>query len=569
MLFQSNRLRELENIQQALDKSQAIIEFDMDGIILTANQNFLNAMGYTLVEIQGKHHSIFVDESYKNSQEYRHFWRKLGEGQFFQSQFKRIAKGGGTIWIEATYNPIKDIKGKPYKVIKFATDITSQKIKDSDYTGQISAIGKSQAIIQFNMDGTIIDANENFLTVIGYALDEIKGKHHSIFVEPAYRDSQEYPNFWSNLNAGRYDSGEYKRICKDGHEIWIQASYNPIFDLNGKPFKVVKYATDITQDKLKNVDYTGQIDAIKKSQAVIEFKPDGTILTANSLFCNAMGYRLDEIVGKHHRMFVDQATAASREYEEFWQELKDGKFKRRVFKRMRKDGSQIWIQATYNPIFDLNGKVYKVVKFASDMSELMQASTVADEASGKIQSVASAAEEMSASINEIGRSMSQTAGATQEINAVTSQAGIAAERMSETTQQMGQIVEIIESIAGQTNLLALNATIEAARAGEAGKGFAVVANEVKSLAGQTKKATEDVAKEIRTVQEASKSLKSNIDDITKAAETVNQYVASVASAIEEQTAVTREISSNTNATSALVANIAERIQGLSNHKPLD
>ena len=279
MLFQSNRLRELESVMQALDKSQAIIEFDLDGIIITANQNFLNAMGYSLAEIQGKHHSMFVEESYRNSQEYRDFWRKLGEGQFFQSQYKRITKSGRPVWIEATYNPIKDAKGKPYKVIKFATDITAQKMKDFDSAGQLNAISRSQAVIEFKTDGTILTANENFLKTMGYTLDEVKGKHHSMFADAAFAQSQEYKDFWRKLAEGQFFSAQYKRLGKGGKEIWIEASYNPIFDPDGKPYKVVKYAIDISQRKLGVLNLSNKVKDLVSMMASSATEMEATAQT--------------------------------------------------------------------------------------------------------------------------------------------------------------------------------------------------------------------------------------------------------------------------------------------------
>jgi len=238
-----------------------------------------------------------------------------------------------------------------------------------DYAGQVAAIGKSQAVIEFNMDGTIITANELFLDVMGYSLKEIQGQHHSVFVEPGYKDSREYKAFWDNLNRGQYEAKEYKRIGKDGREVWIQGSYNPILDLEGKPFKVVKYATDVTEQKLENANFSGQIEAIDKAQAVIEFNMDGTIITANDLFLNAIGYRLTEIQGQHHNMFVGTDYRDSGEYREFWAKLNRGEFEAREFKRFGKGGREIWIQASYNPILDLNGKPFKVVKYATDITE--------------------------------------------------------------------------------------------------------------------------------------------------------------------------------------------------------
>jgi methyl-accepting chemotaxis protein len=237
----------------AIGKSQAVIEFEMDGTIIQANDNFLKTMDYTLEEVKGKPHSMFVDEAYKRSPEYREFWAKLNRGEYQAGEFKRIAKGGKEVWIQASYNPIMDLNGKPFKVVKYATDITQQKLTGADYAGQIAAIGKSQAVIEFQMDGTIIQANDNFLKVMGYTLEETKGKPHSMFVDEVYKRSPEYREFWAKLNRGEYQADEFKRIAKGGKEAWIQASYNPIMDLNGKPFKVVKYATDITQQvKAKN-----------------------------------------------------------------------------------------------------------------------------------------------------------------------------------------------------------------------------------------------------------------------------------------------------------------------------
>src|SRR5262245_46001333 len=231
----------------AINKSQAVIQFTLDGKILHANENFLNAVGYSLDEIKGRHHSIFVDPSYRESSEYRAFWDKLSRGEFDAGQYKRFGKGGKEIWIQASYNPVFDKSGKPVKVIKYASDITAQKLRNADFEGQISAIHKSQAVIEFNLDGTIITANENFCNTVGYSLAEIRGQHHRMFCEPSYRESAEYQLLWERLGRGEFDAGQYKRIGKGGAEIWIQASYNPIMDMSGRPMKVVKYASNITE----------------------------------------------------------------------------------------------------------------------------------------------------------------------------------------------------------------------------------------------------------------------------------------------------------------------------------
>ncbi|WP_395017174.1 methyl-accepting chemotaxis protein [Dongia sp.] len=235
----------------ALDKSQAVIEFNMDGTIITANANFCAAVGYELAEIKGKHHSIFCEPAYAASAEYREFWVRLNRGEFQAAQYKRFGKGGREIWIEASYNPLMR-GGKPYKVVKYATDISKMKAEQADLTGKIEAIGRSQAVIEFNLDGTIITANDNFLHTLGYTLPEIQGKHHSMFADPAYAASAEYKAFWAKLGRGEYDAGQYKRLGKGGKEVWIEASYNPILDQNGRPFKVVKFATDLSKRKEQN-----------------------------------------------------------------------------------------------------------------------------------------------------------------------------------------------------------------------------------------------------------------------------------------------------------------------------
>ncbi|MDB5403085.1 MAG: domain S-box protein, partial [Rhodopila sp.] len=212
----------------ALDRSQAIIEFDLNGIVLTANQKFLDALGYTLAEIKCKHHSQFVEPAYATDPEYKRFWQDLREGKYQAAQFKRVGKGGKEVWIEASYNPILGRDGKPFKVVKFATNVTAQKLEFANLAGQVAAIQKAQAVIEFGLDGTVLTANQKFLDALGYTLAEAKGKHHSLFVEPAQVASLEYKRFWEALRQGTYQAGQFKRVGKGGKEVWIEASYNPI-----------------------------------------------------------------------------------------------------------------------------------------------------------------------------------------------------------------------------------------------------------------------------------------------------------------------------------------------------
>lgn len=261
----SNKKSMSDYVLDALNRSLAVIEFDSEGAILTANENFLGAIGYDLQEIQGKHHRLFVDREEASKPEYRQFWRSLADGNFQAAEYKRVAKGGREIWIQATYNPILDEQGKVLKVVKFATDITAEKLKNAEYEGRIQAISKAQAVIEFNLDGTIITANENFLGAVGYDLSEIRGRHHSMFVERGYGESDEYRRFWEDLRQGRFQAAEYKRYGKGGKEIWIQASYNPILDMSGKPFKVVKFASDVTAAVHKRQEFEKIVRYVNES----------------------------------------------------------------------------------------------------------------------------------------------------------------------------------------------------------------------------------------------------------------------------------------------------------------
>jgi methyl-accepting chemotaxis protein len=451
--------------------------------------------------------------------------------------------------------PLKKADGsRAGTVVEWAD--ASIRLQNLDYAGQVAAASRSQAVIEFKLDGTVVNANENFLKALGYSLGEIQNKHHSMFVEQKERDSAAYREFWAALNRGEYQAAEYKRIGKGGKEIWIQASYNPVFDEKGKPAKVVKFAIDVTEQKLRSADLSGQIDAIGKSQAVIEFNLDGSILTANHNFQQALGYSLSEIVGRHHSMFVAPAERDTPAYREFWAALNRGEFQAGEFKRIGKGGKEVWIQASYNPILDLNGKPFKVVKYASDITRQVLVRMGNERVRGMMESVAAGAEELNASVREISEAMvksKETAvGAADRVASADSQA----KRLSDATQAMSGIVEMIGDITGQINLLALNATIESARAGEAGRGFAVVAAEVKNLANQAKQATDKIGIEIGGLNSISDEVVSALNEIKTEIQSVCEYVTSTAAAVEEQSTVTAEMSSSMQRAAAEASAIA-------------
>lgn len=453
--------------------------------------------------------------------------------------------------------------------------------------GMIAAVDRVMAVIEFNLDGTIIDANPNFCAVMGYSVDEIRARHHRMLTTPEQSRSEDYRHFWERLNRGEFVAGEFKRVAKGDRQVWLQASYNPIMDRNGRVLRVVKFATDITEQKRRSMDATGQVEAIHRSQAVIEFSLDGTILTANANFCNALGYKLDEIAGKHHRLFVDPSYAASSDYANFWNNLRRGEFQAAEYKRIGKNGRVVWIQATYNPIRDADGNTVKVVKFATDVTKTVEArqrnerlaidieqdlaaivnnvsvvsqqttevSVASSETSTTIHSVAAAAEELSASINEISSSVHSSKASTARALDLTRSADSQTAALQKSAAQMSGIVELIEAIASQINLLALNATIESARAGEAGRGFAVVASEVKQLAAQVTSATKTISAEIRGVQTVSADVIVSLRAIQGSVNEASDSVSSVAAAVEEQSAATSEISSTMQTASASIGSI--------------
>ncbi|MDA9478207.1 histidine kinase [Bradyrhizobium sp. CCBAU 65884] len=542
----------------AIGRSQAMIEFNLDGTILTANKNFLDALGYRLDEIQGKHHSMFLPADQRDSAEYKAFWAALNRGECQAREFKRIAKGGREVWIEAAYNPVLDGNGKAVMVAKIATDITAKKMRSMTDASKIAAISRAQAVIEFKLDGTIVTANENFCKTLGYSLAEIEGKHHSLFVAEADRNGTAYREFWAALNRGDYQAGEFKRIGKGGREVWILASYNPLLDETGKPYGVVKFATDITADKLKNADLAGQISAIDKAQAVIEFNMDGTIIAANANFLGALGYSMAEIKGKHHSMFVEPTERDGAAYREFWAALNRGQYQAAEYKRIGKGGKEVYIQASYNPILDLNGKPFKVVKYATDTTRQVLVRMGNERVRGMMESVAAGSEELNASVREISEAMTKSRETAMSAVDQVASADAQAQRLTEAAQSMSGIVEMINSITGQINLLALNATIESARAGEAGRGFAVVASEVKSLANQAKQATDKIGQEIGSLNGISGDVVSALGSIKQAINNVSEYVTSTAAAVEEQSTVTNEMSTSMQRAAAEAAAIAAR-----------
>ncbi|UNZ52076.1 methyl-accepting chemotaxis protein [Agrobacterium tumefaciens] len=491
----------------ALSKSQAIIEFDLSGKILTANENFCRALGYELSEIVGRHHSMFVEPSVVSSQDYKAFWSKLSAGQFDQRQYKRIGKGGREVWIEASYNPVFR-RGKPVKVVKIATDITDRKLKAAEDAGKIDALSRAQAIIEFSPDGEVLTANENFLAALGYSLAEVQGRHHSMFCEPAYTQSPQYKQFWERLAGGDLVADEFMRLGKGGRKVFIQASYNPIFDLSGKVFKVVKFATDVT-GRVENVE--------KLAQCLTDLAEGDLAQSIDKPFIPSL-----------ERLRTDFNAASE-------------KLKRAMTLVSENAGA-------------ISSGSNEIRSAADDLARRteQQAASI-EETAAALEEITTAVNDSSRRAEEAGKIVARARDHAEHSGQVVRDAIGAMDQIEKSSREISNIIGVIDEIAFQTNLLALNAGVEAARAGEAGKGFAVVAQEVRELAQRSATA----AKEIKSLINASGTQVENgvglvtragsaLQEIAEQVRDINTNVVAIVDAAREQSTALAEINQAVN-----------------------
>lgn len=664
-LEQEQLQRELDTRMAQINVACIVSESDLKGNILYVNDKLCEVSQYTREECIGQPHSMFRHPDMPK-ETFKELWATIGKGNIFRGVIKNRKKDGSPYWVDALIAPVLGPNGKPIKYIGVRYDITETVSKQQELEGQMIAINSSNAYIEFDPSGNIIKANDLFLSVMKYRADEIENKHHRIFCEASYSNSTEYTQFWANLRAGHSQVGEFKRLTKEGKEIWMQASYTPVKDDKGNVIRVIKLATDITEQKVRNADFMGQIEAISKAQAVIEFNLDGIVRDANENFLRTMGYTLSEIKGRHHNMFVEPQYANSAEYREFWAKLNRGEHVTDEFKRVGKGGRPIWIQASYNPIMDLNGKPIKVVKYATDITAqkekdalfkeqvlsiseiIMQVSqgdltnkvaihatgdvkvmadslnnaidninnllwnigknadvvssssmnmldktesmklntsevaaavaqmakgaqdqaTRTDESSKLVEKVKSSSEDMEGKANAInlaaekGQKGSENGLKTVKV-LVNNMTGIresalqtskSIEVLTQRAEEIGRTLKVITDIASQTNLLALNAAIEAARAGDAGRGFAVVAEEIRKLAEDSRRSAVDIEKIIGDVQKDTLAA-------GKAIDTMQVSVKEGGNATNEVETIFQEIANSTQTTYEFSKQIQEASKG--------
>lgn len=527
-------------LYDAMQHSHAVAELAGDGTVLRTSPAYRALLGCDSADVHGRKRCEVL-ASHGFQQPDGDPCDALARAGTASGQAYRAAIDGRELWLESTFIALPADAGGSPRVIELVRDITAGRSRELDLAAQYQALDRSMAVIEFALDGTILRANANFLATMGYAAEEVVGRHHAIFVDRQHAAGTEYRAFWEALNAGEFRSGLFRRRARDGRDVWIEASYNPILDSAGRPRKVVKFATDVTAQRNRTADHEGQITALHKVQAVIEFELDGTICAANANFLRAAGYDGAEIVGRHHSMFVDPAERASEAYRSFWSRLATGEADTGRYRRIRRDGSDLWLQASYNPILDAAGRPYRVVKYCTDITaEVEQAAaleallarvhgfseslregalaiaTGSGDLSHRTAQQQTVLERTAADMHALAGAITQTAGHADEASRLAGSATQAAQGGAQAVERVVAAMDdiaagsrrvaglagVIDSIAFQTSILALNAAVEAARAGEAGRGFAVVAGEVRALAQRCSSSARDIRRSLQTADEA-------------------------------------------------------------------
>jgi methyl-accepting chemotaxis protein len=519
----------------AIERSCAYAAFRPDGHLTEANASFCALLGYSREEILGQHHRLFVEPAQAAAANYRAFWAALNDGQSHADVFRRIAHGGREVWVQATYAPVRDHDGRVIKVITMASDVTASQREAADGRGQVQAIGKSQAVIEFDLQGRVLTANDNLLAALGYSLNEIVGQHHGLFVEPEHRASAEYRQFWERLGRGEYDAGRYRRVAKGGRELWLQASYNPILDPSGKPYKVVKYATDVTA--LVHAERM-LAQAVEQARGVTLAAREGDLRRRIPLQgLHGAPLQLCESINA----LLETTEAVFTDIGAVFAALAAGDLSRRVVRecagafRQVKDDANATGEKLAAIIEEVRGAADALTGAAAQVSATAQSlSQAASEQASSVEETTGSIDTMSASISQNSDNARVTDGMATKASREAADGGVAVTQTVEAMKQIAQKISIVDDIAYQTNLLALNAAIEAARAGEHGKGFAVVAAEVRKLAERSQEAAKEIGdladRSVNTAETAGRLLGEIVPSIQKTSELVQE----IAAASQEQ-----------------------------------
>ena len=657
----------MDQSKKALNAVLAVYECDLDGTIVHANDYFLRMLGYTLNDVRGKHRRVFSAPGQMEQAVYQAYWDKLKRGEPGSCIYQWVGNSGKEVWVQATGIPMRSLFSKSVKVIEFAMDVTQQQLEIEELRDELNAridvMNLTSIVSEADLKGNIVTVNQKYMEISKYSKEELIGNPHSITRHPDM-PKEVFKSMWQTIGRGEMFRGIIKNRAKDGTPYYVDAVIKPILGKNRKPRKYLGVRYDITEQEVARQNMKGILEGVGKAYAAIEFNLDGTVITANDNFLKTLGYRLDEIQGQHHRMFCDSSYTMSAEYTAFWQKLNRGEYEAGVYHRVGKGGKEVWIQATYNPVRDEMGRPFKVVKFATDITEQKRALNKVEQlieaaAAGKLserirseeftgaskeltesinrlldsmsrplqeaqQVLASLAandltrtmtgaylgefDQMKASINSMIQNMAQTLWAVREAGesvllgtqhitqgnddlsrrtseqasaleqtsasmeemtstvkqnadnakqanqlaiearetadkggAVTMQAMAAMEEINKSSKKIADIITVIDEIAFQTNLLALNAAVEAARAGEHGRGFAVVASEVRNLAQRSATAAKEIKglinESIRRVMDGSELVNRSgktLEDIVDSVKRVTDIIAEISAASQEQ-----------------------------------